>query len=120
MSFRKAKAKEKEKFSGWLMSMLGEIDPAFLNEDIPERDLEKMEPGTALQGDARMRTEAVLEREPAEQQAESPTQKAGRGGSWQRVALASGFAAAVSAALTGVIVLVCVRHSSVTSGVKNA
>ncbi|MCD7818967.1 MAG: hypothetical protein LUH07_07940 [Lachnospiraceae bacterium] len=124
---KKAKAAGADEFSGWLMDLLCEISPGLLEEEIPERDLERMQTAAEMRADAGVQTAAEARTDaemqtPAEMQDptawDSPDRSVNQGGSWKRVAAISGFAAAVSAALTGIIVLVCVRHSTAVSGAK--
>ncbi|MCC8066141.1 MAG: hypothetical protein LIO94_03425 [Clostridiales bacterium] len=128
MSFRKTTIKSEDELSRWLIRMLGENGMLFPDEAIPEQDLERMESAkaeemagtactsdfaeTAVQTDFAPDPESVLEQEKPD--------RLHRFRNWKRVAVVSGFAAAGSAALTGLIVLVCMRHSSGWAGTNHA
>ncbi|MCD7884612.1 MAG: hypothetical protein LUI87_13035 [Lachnospiraceae bacterium] len=97
--------------SAWLIHMLCEISPSLLESEaeIPECDLEKVftagkakEYGMSPQMEVMTASEAAFGTEPRRRPHSN----------WKLVVAASGLAAACSAAVTGIVVFVCIKHSA--------
>ncbi|MCD8336594.1 MAG: hypothetical protein LUD18_04830 [Lachnospiraceae bacterium] len=101
MDARKADEKNVDAFSGWLIRMFGEISPSFLEDEIPERDLEVNRVDLAEQN--------------PQPEPEPRTQT-----NWKIVVVVSGFAAACSAAAAGIAVFACMRRFAAFGGAHRA
>ncbi|MCD8013999.1 MAG: hypothetical protein LUG99_12660 [Lachnospiraceae bacterium] len=115
MSTQTSEKKEPDVFSGRLIDLLGEVRLSYLTEEIPETDLERMSvEQIRAESSEKMAGERIREQEPGEERTSRRPQRVG----WKRVAVLSGFAAAGSAAVTGIIVFACMRHSYSSVGAK--
>lgn len=93
ISTSEGKGKSMENISGWLIHTLCEISPSLLESEaeLPDCDLEK-----------------VFTAGKAKEYGMSPRTHS----NWKMVVAASGLAAACSAAVTGIVVFACMKHSA--------
>ncbi|MCD8347736.1 MAG: hypothetical protein LUD16_07230 [Lachnospiraceae bacterium] len=99
MGAQNADEKKTDAFSRRLVYMFSEISPSFLEDEIPERDLERV-----LADSAEMKSQPEPE----------PRMRT----NWRIVVAISGFAAACSAAVAGIAVFMCMRHFTALGGAR--
>ncbi|MCC8103461.1 MAG: hypothetical protein LIP11_14790 [Clostridiales bacterium] len=101
MGVKKADVTDTDEFFGRLVCMFSEIDPSFLEDEIPEQDLEPI-PVASTGWNPERGTEPRTHT------------------NWKTVVAVSGFAAACSAAVAGIAVFVCMRRFAAFDGVRRA
>ncbi|MCD8105279.1 MAG: hypothetical protein LUF35_09845 [Lachnospiraceae bacterium] len=128
ISAPEGKGKSMESISGWLIHMLGEISPSLLESEaeIPECDLAAAftegltgEYRELYEGTQVVEDRSGMPSEPSAEHAEPVTESTRfvrrerrPHSNWKLVVAASGLAAACSAAVTGIVVFVCMKRSA--------